>query len=180
MLGLPEGLGDVVAWIDFRIVLTSSLSLATYSLKTSSFSSYSFRYVESEDADSCPDTADMVDRPLEFLAGIHLYLHPSRGEGLCIGMHEAMQAGLPVIASKVGQMPYTLEDGRSGWLVPPGDVNALADALADALSDPARLASMGQAARARVLSHYSRTAFREAGEAVLNRLRARGVIGSDL
>jgi glycosyltransferase involved in cell wall biosynthesis len=121
-----------------------------------------------------------IDRPLEFLAGIHLYLQPSRGEGLCIGMHEAMQAGLPVIASKVGQMPYTLEAGRSGWLVPPGDVNALADALADALSDPARLASMGQAARARVLSHYSRTAFREAGEAVLNRLRARGVIGPDV
>ena len=115
------------------------------------------------------------ERPLDFLAGLHLYLQPSRREGLCIGMHEAMQAGLPVIASAVGQMPFTLEAGRSGWLVPPGDVNALSDALAAALANPGQLAAMGQAARARVLPLFSAAAFRKAGETVLERLRARGV-----
>jgi len=117
-----------------------------------------------------------TDRPGDFLAGLHLYLQPSRWEGFCIAMHEAMQAGLPVIASTVGQMPYTLEAGCSGWLVPPGDVNALADALADALSHPERLAAMGQAARARVLPLYSAEAFRKAGESILERLQARGVL----
>jgi glycosyltransferase involved in cell wall biosynthesis len=115
------------------------------------------------------------EQPLDFLAGLHLYLQPSIREGMCIGMHEAMQAGLPVIASTVGQMPYTLEAGRSGWLVPPGDVNALADALAAALADPGRLAAMGQAARARVLPLFSGEAFRQAGESVLDRLRARSI-----
>lgn len=117
-----------------------------------------------------------VERPKDFLAGLHLYLQPSRVEGFCIAMHEAMQASLPVIATTVGQMPYTLEAGRSGWLVPPGDVNALADALADALSHPERLAAMGQAARARVLPLYSAEAFRKAGESILERLQARGVL----
>lgn len=112
--------------------------------------------------------------PREFLAGLHLYLQPSRSEGLCIAMHEAMQAGLPAIASAVGQMPYSLEHARSGWLVAPGNPMALADALAAALSDPARLAAMGQAARTRVLTRFSTDAFRQAGEAILTRLRKAG------
>ncbi len=111
----------------------------------------------------------------DFLAGLHLYLQPSRGEGLCIGMHEAMQASLPVIASRVGQMPYSIEVGLSGWLVAPDDVSALADALAEALSHPERLATMGQAARQRVLSTYSVEAFRRAGESILARLKTRGI-----
>lgn len=120
-----------------------------------------------------------ADRPKNFLAGLHVYLQASRVEGFCIAMHEAMQAGLPVIASTVGQMPYTLEAGRSGWLVPPGEASALADALADALSHPERLAAMDQAARARVLPLYSAEAFRKAGESILARLRERGVLPAD-
>ncbi|MDZ4140998.1 MAG: glycosyltransferase family 4 protein [Methylotenera sp.] len=117
-----------------------------------------------------------TNRPHEFLAGLHLYLQPSRGEGLCIGLHEAMQAGLPVIASTVGQMPYTVEAGRNGWLVPPDDVNALANALAEALSNPDKLAAMGQSARQHVLTRYSSEAFSQAGESILERLRLRGVL----
>jgi len=98
-------------------------------------------------------------------------------EGFCIAVHEAMQASLPVIASAVGQIPYTLEHGRSGWLLPPGDVSALANALAEALGHPDRLAAMGQAARERVMPLYSAEAFRRAGESILERLRARGVLG---
>ena len=115
-----------------------------------------------------------ADRPQDFLASLHLYLQPSRVEGFCIAVHEAMQASLPVIASAVGQIPYTLEHGRSGWLLPPGDVNALADALAEALGHPERLAAMGQAARERVMPLYSAEAFRKAGESILQRLRAGG------
>ncbi|PIQ37009.1 MAG: glycosyltransferase [Lysobacterales bacterium CG17_big_fil_post_rev_8_21_14_2_50_64_11] len=113
-----------------------------------------------------------TEQPRAFLAGLHLYLQPSRAEGLCIAMHEAMQAGLPVIASAVGQMADTLEPGHSGWLVPAGDADALADALRTALSQPQQLAAIGATARARVLARFSESAFREAGEAALARLRA--------
>ena len=115
-----------------------------------------------------------VEQPKEFLATLHVYLQPSRFEGFCIAMHEAMQASLPVIASTVGQMPYTVEVS-SGWLVPPGDVSALADGLAEMLTHPERLAAMGQAARARVFPRYSAEAFRQAGESILERLKARGI-----
>jgi len=52
--------------------------------------------------------AGFVERPRDFLAGLHLYLQPSRSEGLCIAAHEAMQAGLASIVSAVGEMPYRL------------------------------------------------------------------------
>jgi glycosyltransferase involved in cell wall biosynthesis len=110
------------------------------------------------------------DKPGEFLAGLHLYLQPSRSEGLCIAAHEAMQAGLGAIVSAVGQMPYTVEHGVSGLVVPPNDPRALAGALAEFLFDPARTVAAGAAARTRVLERFSRDAFRRAGEAIFSRL----------
>jgi glycosyltransferase involved in cell wall biosynthesis len=85
-----------------------------------------------------------------------------------------MQAGLPVIATSVGQIQYTVEAGRSGWLLPPCDVTALADALADALTNPEKLAEMGQSAKARIYPRYSAEAFKNAGESILKRLNAIG------
>jgi glycosyltransferase involved in cell wall biosynthesis len=117
-----------------------------------------------------------TDKPQDFLASLHVYFQPSRIEGFCIALHEAMQAGLPVISTAVGQIPFTVESGRSGWLVPPLDVTALADTLADALSHPEKLAAMGQAAKARVFPRYSVEAFKNAGESILNRLRLQGII----
>lgn len=106
-----------------------------------------------------------------FLAGLHLYLQPSRSEGLCIAAHEAMQAGLPVVASAVGEMPYSIVDGETGRLVPRGDPDALANALAELLAAPLRLAPMGEASRARVLDRFGGTAFAHAGAAILARIR---------
>ena len=117
-----------------------------------------------------------ADNPQAFLASLHIYLQPSRVEGFAIAVHEAMQAGLPVIASSVGQIPYTIEAGISGWLVPACNVEALADALADALSHPEKLAMMGQAAKTRVYPLYSSEAFRNHGERILERLHASGII----
>jgi len=109
--------------------------------------------------------------PRSFLAGLHLYLQPSRSEGLCIAAHEAMQAGLPVLASAVGELPYSIVDGQTGRLVPPGDPAALAGALAELLSDPRRLAAMGAAARLRTLDRFGAAAFAGAGADVLQRIR---------
>jgi len=61
----------------------------------------------------------------------------------------------------------------------PGDVSALANALAEALDHPERLATMGRAARERVMPLYSAEAFHRAGESILERLRERGVLNAD-
>src|SRR5205085_2693433 len=60
---------------------------------------------------------------------------------------EAMAAGLPVIASRVGGIPALVADGVNGLLVPPGDPAALAEALARVLSDPATAGRLSAAAR---------------------------------
>jgi glycosyltransferase involved in cell wall biosynthesis len=53
----------------------------------------------------------------------------------------------PVIVTRVGALPEYVVEGQTGWVVPPGSAAALAAALAEALSDPARLERMGQAGR---------------------------------
>jgi glycosyltransferase involved in cell wall biosynthesis len=104
-----------------------------------------------------------TDRPRDFLAGLHLYVQPSRSEGLCIAAHEAMQAGLPTIVSAVGELPFTTRDGDTGLVVTPGNPGVLAQALIWLLSRPERLAGMGGAARARVLDAFGAEAFARAG-----------------
>lgn len=60
-----------------------------------------------------------------------------------------MAHGVPVIASRVGGLPEVIEEGETGWLVPPGDPAALAGAIALAASDRGRLGAMGEKARER-------------------------------
>lgn len=111
-----------------------------------------------------------VEDPRQFLAGLHLYLQPSRSEGFCIAAHEAMLAGLPVVASAVGEMPRTIVPGVTGITVPPLDPAALAAALRDLLSHPESLHAMGAAARVHVLEKFSRERFVAAGREVFRRM----------
>ena len=115
--------------------------------------------------------AGFTQRPPHFLAGLHLYLQPSRAEGFCIAAHEAMQAGVGVIASAVGEMQYSV-DNCCGVLVPPGDAGALARALRHMLLYPEMLGSLGDAARRRVRARYSREAFTARGQEILQRMSA--------
>lgn len=114
--------------------------------------------------------------PAAFLASLHLYLQPSRREGFCIAAHEAMQAGLPLIVSQTGEMPFTVNDPSIGLAVPVGDVAALADALADLLHRPQDLATMGARARDRVRNRFSQQRFDAIGAELVARLR--GLIAS--
>jgi glycosyltransferase involved in cell wall biosynthesis len=67
---------------------------------------------------------------------------------------EAMACGVPVVGTAVGGVPEMIEDGVTGYLVPPRDARAMADALVKVLRDPARDA-MGRAARDRVLAEFT-------------------------
>lgn len=58
---------------------------------------------------------------------------------------EAYTLGKPVIATRVGGLPEVVEEGKTGWLVPPGDVDALVDALGRAAREPSRLRRMSGA-----------------------------------
>lgn len=120
--------------------------------------------------------AGFVERPREFLAGLHGYIQTSFKEGFCIAAHEAMQAGLPVIATRVGELAHSVRPGQTGWLCAVGDVDALARAMLDWAADPARAARCGQHARADVLARYAPQRFRATGETLLRRLREAGIV----
>ena len=53
----------------------------------------------------------------------------------------------PVIVTRTGALPEYVVEGETGWVIPPGDPQALAEVLREALGDPARLARMGAAGR---------------------------------
>jgi glycosyltransferase involved in cell wall biosynthesis len=95
-----------------------------------------------------------VDDLDQFYAALDLYIMPSRSEAWGLTALRAMAFGLPVIASNVGGLPEAIEHGKSGWLVPPESPKALADAIVDAASDPARLCEFGRNARQRA-AHFS-------------------------
>ena len=80
---------------------------------------------------------------------------PSFGEGFGLVALEAMERGRPVIASAVGGLPEIVDDGGTGFLVPAGDADALADAVVRLASDPGRAVAMGAAGRARALDEFS-------------------------
>ncbi len=106
--------------------------------------------------------------PQAFLAGLHGYLQPSRAEGLCIAAHEAMLAALPVIVSAVGEMPLTVRNGETGFVVPPEDEMALANAIRSLVQAPAQSFRMGIAGQARVFDRFSQKRFHAAGTAILD------------
>ena len=85
----------------------------------------------------------------EFYAALDLFIMPSRSEAWGLTALRAMAYGLPVIASNVGGLPEAIEHAKSGWLVPPKYPEALADAIVEAASDPARLCEVGRNARER-------------------------------
>jgi glycosyltransferase involved in cell wall biosynthesis len=80
-----------------------------------------------------------------------LLVVPSVGrEGLSLAALEAMDAGLPVVASRIGGLSEVVDHERSGLLVPPGDAGALTAALETLLSSPARARAFGEEGRRRV------------------------------
>jgi glycosyltransferase involved in cell wall biosynthesis len=74
----------------------------------------------------------------------------SLSDGAPLVVLEAMEAGVPVVASAVGGLPDQVAHGRDGLLVPPGDPDALAGALGGLLRDPDRRRALGAAGRRRV------------------------------
>lgn len=80
---------------------------------------------------------------------------PSLAEGVPVVLMEAMASRLPVIASRVAGVPELVEDGVSGLLAPPGDVEALVYALEGLLGDVERCIRMGWAGRAKVEADFA-------------------------
>ena len=92
-----------------------------------------------------------VQRAIEDAAAVVV---PSMGEGFGMVALEAMERARPVVAAEIGGLGELVEDGVTGFLVPPGEAESLADAIVRLVSDLPRAAEMGSAGRRRALEQF--------------------------
>ena len=90
----------------------------------------------------------------DLLASSHVFAMPSEIDAFGFAPMEAMAAGLPVVAARISAMPEIVESGETGLLVPPGDDDAFAAALATLVADDGVRREMGRAARRRAEEHF--------------------------
>ncbi|MFO0881181.1 MAG: glycosyltransferase [Gemmataceae bacterium] len=90
-----------------------------------------------------------------FIPHLDLFVLPSWTEGLPNVVLEACAAGVPVVATAVGGTPEIIEEGQGGLLCPPGDADALADRILEAIECEDRLRDLGFQGRQRVLERFT-------------------------
>ncbi|MBV1901045.1 MAG: glycosyltransferase family 4 protein [Kordiimonadaceae bacterium] len=94
----------------------------------------------------------------QWIANAAVVVMPSRSEGVGMVSLEAMSIGTPVIATDVGGMSYSLNQGRAGCLVPPENPQALAQALSNVFSDHEATAAMCACAHQYVRQNFALSA----------------------
>ncbi|HEY1951537.1 MAG TPA: glycosyltransferase family 4 protein [Gemmatimonadaceae bacterium] len=108
--------------------------------------------------------AGFVEEIHDAMAGLDVLWHPARSEGLGTAVIDAMALGVPPIAFAVGGLPEVIEDGKSGLLVPPGDIAGFVRAAAALVGDDGLRAMLAEGARQRALEFNSRTMIERTAE----------------
>jgi len=109
----------------------------------------------------------------DYLSLFDVFAFPSRHEGMGSSLLDAMDYGVPVVASRVGGIPDIVRDGQTGLLVPAGDAQALAQALLRLYRQPQLRATLASAARA-VLPDYTPQRMAERYLALYRSIAAQG------
>lgn len=112
---------------------------------------------------------DRCDVP-DLLAALDVFVLSSVTESFPNAILEAMVMGRPVVATRVGGIPELVEDGKTGFLVLPGDASAMAQRIQQLLLDPALRRSMGDAGRLRAQRDFSPQRVKEALESLYDEL----------
>jgi colanic acid/amylovoran biosynthesis glycosyltransferase len=94
------------------------------------------------------------DHVRSLLQETDVFVLPSFAEGVPVVLMEAMASGVPVVSTRVAGVAELVEDGVSGFVVPPGDVGALADAIDALLSDGGLRQRFGAAGRRTVAREF--------------------------
>jgi len=118
-----------------------------------------FRIVAAPDLPPLPNLSacGVLDHAamLDAMRAADIFALPSFGEGFPNSLVEAMALGLPSVATPVGAVPEIIDEGVNGRMIPLGDANALAAAIAELASDRAGRLAMGKQAQETVAERYS-------------------------
>lgn len=95
-----------------------------------------------------------IDPPDEYLAALDVFAQPSRSEGLSLALLQAMRAGRPIIATRVGATQETVQDGLEALVIEPRDPAALAAALLRLADDRPYAKALGLRARVRFMADF--------------------------
>jgi glycosyltransferase involved in cell wall biosynthesis len=90
-----------------------------------------------------------------FYRGVDIVVAPSRREALSLTLIEAAMHGLPVVASRVGGIPEVVVHGKTGLLVPSGDIEGFADAFCRLGSSATLCNDLGKKAREQYLEYFT-------------------------
>lgn len=94
------------------------------------------------------------DSTRPYLAALDVYVQPSRDEAFGIAAVEAMAMGKAVVATRVGGLPEVVEEGRTGFLVPPGDPSAISEIIVKLFHDRPLIEAMGRRGKIRAREHF--------------------------
>ena len=123
------------------------------------------------------------DQIPELMRASDVFLLLSSGEGLPLVVLEAMATSLPVVASRVGDVPWLLENGKAGVLVDWNDIPDTVEKVLELLNNPKRASVLTNRAQARVSQHFSvefwLDAIHSAYQATVNRREASSVVVQD-
>jgi glycosyltransferase involved in cell wall biosynthesis len=100
-------------------------------------------------------TGWLTDAAVRALPTFDIFFQPSLWEAMSMVTLEAMAVGRPIVATRVGEAPAILEDGRDGFLVEPRDVDGMTAALLRLITEPGLRARVGEAARQKVEGRFT-------------------------
>ena len=106
----------------------------------------------------------------DWLAHIDILVHPAYKEGLGIAILQASAAGVPVVASRAGGMPEAVLDGKTGYLVPPGNRTALSKKLGALIEDKSLRKRLGINGRRYIEDCFSVAAMAEGNLAIYKKV----------
>lgn len=109
---------------------------------------------------------------LETLTSGDIYFQPSKHEGLCMTVIEAMSCGLPIVGSSVGGITESVVPGETGYLCEAGDIDCFCDNLWTLAENEQLRDNMGVAGRDRIIGEYSQSALAEEFRAAVQKAKA--------
>ncbi|MXV43529.1 glycosyltransferase [Saccharibacter sp. 17.LH.SD] len=107
-----------------------------------------------------------------FLRHLHLYTQPSRYEGMCLAAHEAMGMGLPLMATPVGEMTYSVQNDKTGFVLQRDDgiPESVCKTLEYIFQNPLSLQHLGKNAREHVADIFSLENYQKRCKTILDRI----------